>query len=472
VSKAWCHESGVELSAQETIMGMPSSLALKEEPPPHYASFVVNGGKRSGEFLKDITTELHPFTTPPGIEDSCVAKHENRAWVFVGRNCVGQPARLARKQGDGPEHSPNNPPRAKRARSAKRGAQAASSERANESGSGGGSGSSGAGGGSLRGRAEHTDAVSVDGTWHLQCRGSKVWRVRPCIGAKGSPWHKDDEGNDEYDGDAVGGDGGSRNPRPPLPPAQLITCRKGDVLVINTRTWFHATEIPPQHPAAASDGDDDDDGDNGLSLSVARDFRWTSRAKEAAAFKTAVRDGVGEEENRNNEDDGDDGGGDDEDEVHATNMDVTYAVKFVAAGEVAVRECDLPDCELPRSEDPNCEVVEIVVEGRQSDDGDVNDGDNDGDDEEEEEQEDEEEEEEDRQQENEGVDDEEDEDAGGEDGDDDDDDDDDGGEGVGGRTRPRTMLALVALRDIPVGECFTVAPSSDDDDDDDEIESN
>ena len=38
----------------------------------------------------------------------------------------------------------------------------------------------------VAGRAEHTDAVEHDGTWHLQCAGRKVWHLRPTDALIGS----------------------------------------------------------------------------------------------------------------------------------------------------------------------------------------------------------------------------------------------------------------------------------------------
>ena len=74
----------------------------------------------------------------------------------------------------------------------------------------------------LAGRPEHTDNVQHDGTWHFQAEGCKEWRLRP---------------TDELRAmcPAVGGPG-----------ACTVRCETGDVLVVSTRDWWHATWLPPQ----------------------------------------------------------------------------------------------------------------------------------------------------------------------------------------------------------------------------------
>jgi len=114
----------------------------------------------------------------------------------------------------------------------------------------------------LSGRGEHTDEVFHSGTWHIQTEGTKVWRVRPNRDAwpadapapahlgpeRGQPTKRQgkqkrkvsERGSDQLE-----------------PEALMLECRAGDVLLINTRLWFHSTSLPAQA---------------GLSMSVARDF--------------------------------------------------------------------------------------------------------------------------------------------------------------------------------------------------------
>lgn len=245
---------------------------LEELDLRFYASCILSKGEALDKLLRTM-----PFKTPECLSGDDV-RHVERAWIFVGRNLQS----------------------------------------------------------SLKGRGEHTDAVEVAGTWHLQLQGSKTWSVRPCLDASGAPWNG--------------------NPAA-LPEPRTIRCNQGDVLIINTRTWWHATELPTQEPGEGMD--------SGLSISVARDFEW------------------GDDIN------GPSDQGEDDSAPVATNIDAIYASKNLKAGEVAVRESDLPDCSLARSDNPNCEVV-YDFEGTDE-------------------------------------------------------------------------AAVLALRDIPTGECFSVAPSSSED---------
>ena len=85
----------------------------------------------------------------------------------------------------------------------------------------------------LRGRPEHTDSVAHSGTYHVQLAGSKTWHIRPKVDAP--EW------------------GGC----PPAVEGSLaVRVEQGDVFLLNTRIWWHRTEIEPQ----------------ALSVSVARDI--------------------------------------------------------------------------------------------------------------------------------------------------------------------------------------------------------
>jgi len=78
---------------------------------------------------------------------------------------------------------------------------------------------------SIVGRTEHKDIISASGSWHLQTRWKKIWYVRE-----------------------------DKNSSP-----VAIVVNPGDMIFINTRKWFHQTEIPKS-----------DHGE--YSISYARDF--------------------------------------------------------------------------------------------------------------------------------------------------------------------------------------------------------
>eukprot|EP00038_Savillea_parva_P013512 m.8459 g.8459 ORF g.8459 m.8459 type:complete len:372 (-) comp2540_c0_seq1:233-1348(-) len=154
--------------------------------------------------------------------------------------------------------------------------------------------------GELPGRDEHTDKVSHDGTWHLQLAGRKRWRVRPTLELLDTCGDLPVEGYD-------------------------VVCGPGDLLIINTRLWWHQTSIPDTTHAA-----------DGLSVSVARDFR----------FDHAMG---GMEE------------GDNAGDCDMTNVDGLFATNDVLCGTVIVSEEDAlaAGLEIEVSDDPNCEVVEL-----------------------------------------------------------------------------------------------------------------
>jgi len=153
---------------------------------------------------------------------------------------------------------------------------------------------------SLDGRPEHTDSVTFDGTFHFQLSGVKIWSLRPTpelvshVNCRFPEMHFSQDTRVQ------------------------ISCKEGDVIVVNTRLWFHCTVIPPQvHP----------------SVSYARDFRFQS---------------VEPDESQDKEEGG------------MKNLDGLYATNDILKGTVIFSESEMPDCELHRSSsNPNCEVVEL-----------------------------------------------------------------------------------------------------------------
>lgn len=156
----------------------------------------------------------------------------------------------------------------------------------------------------MQGRPEHTDAVMHSGTWHVQLSGTKTWYLRP---------------HTSEDGWAGGGIPRLRGKAGPDGKVRLrVDCRAGDLLLVNTRLWWHQTTIDPTRQA-----------DSKLSLSCARDF-YIGKKNTACDM---------------------------------TNVDGFYATKDVKKGSVIIWETEMPDCALPRSEAPNCVVTSVSSEG-------------------------------------------------------------------------------------------------------------
>lgn len=169
------------------------------------------------------------------------------------------------------------------------------------------------------GRTEHTDSVENDGTWHLQVSGTKVWDIRPC---QSSEWDQQGRVFPELC-PAL-----SQNYEDGIPRLR-VCCRSGDILVINTRLWWHQTQLPVFNSRKAFCV-------SSLSFSYARDFFFGKGDESSSAAGEEVAD-----------------------EVVMKNVDGIYASQDVSAGDVVLTEDELPDCALPRSVDPNCEVVEL-----------------------------------------------------------------------------------------------------------------
>jgi hypothetical protein len=87
----------------------------------------------------------------------------------------------------------------------------------------------------MQGRSEHTDSVHHDGTFHYQVVGSKTWNCRPTDELRAKCDELDIALKDTY----------------------THTVEEGDLFLMNTRLWWHQTEIPAE---------------SGLSISYARDI--------------------------------------------------------------------------------------------------------------------------------------------------------------------------------------------------------
>lgn len=153
----------------------------------------------------------------------------------------------------------------------------------------------------LSGRPEHTDSVEHDGTWHAQIQGSKRWWIRPM--------HEHDEWNGKAPKDAA-----------------CVDLQAGDLFMINTRLWWHRTELLNNE-------------DSGGSISIARDFYCPAVTTTPSSKRQKKTEGEKEE-----------------DEDIFMNREGVYASKAVPEGQVILTEDELPDCELVRSTEPNAFV--------------------------------------------------------------------------------------------------------------------
>ena len=173
----------------------------------------------------------------------------------------------------------------------------------------------------LDGRPEHTDSVSHDGTWHYQLSGCKEWHIRPTAELIK---RRNDEGRNgkvqkSEDLSATAGLAGSEEGR------VIVKCNEGDVLILNTKLWWHKTIIPPQPTCK-------DDGKAVPSVSYAQDVYF-----DEADGSTSKKD----------------------DDGKMSNLDGLYAADNIDKDTIIFTEEDMPDCELHRSEDPNCELVQL-----------------------------------------------------------------------------------------------------------------
>jgi hypothetical protein len=129
----------------------------------------------------------------------------------------------------------------------------------------------------MRGRPEHTDAIAHSGTWHMQLSGAKEWRLRPNPAAT---WP---DSSSLLAAQELVMQHGAAAPADRAIRRLHLTCGAGDLLLINTRLWFHATQIPSTACAAASQK-----LHLPISMSVARDFYLGEHAAGVAGSHAAA----------------------------------------------------------------------------------------------------------------------------------------------------------------------------------------
>ena len=170
----------------------------------------------------------------------------------------------------------------------------------------------------LEGRPEHTDSVSHDGTFHYQFSGVKTWHIRPTDELLKRMKDTGLSTDAFVDGKSIN-----------------IRCEEGDMILLNTRLWWHRTSIPEQPM-----------------IDVHAEKLKTSSASSVPSISYA-RDIYLEKES---------GGSEKEDEIAMTNVDGLYASNDIESGTIIFTEADMPECELHRVQsDPNCEIVDLDV---------------------------------------------------------------------------------------------------------------
>ncbi|CAB9525372.1 UTP6, small subunit (SSU) processome component, homolog (yeast) [Seminavis robusta] len=237
----------------------------------------------------------------------------------------------------------------------------------------------------LVGRAEHVDEVPHSGTWHYQLKGNKTWLVRPhgqLFEAQGKKVPALESTSTTTDTTA----GGALRLR--------ITVEEGDWFVLNTRIWYHCTELEGTRSDCCCC----------WSISVARHFylpipcpRDTQKGEVVLEEddipddfpRTAILEDVNcalaEVENEEEEDDDDpqqqttnivlvstrdisqgellclandntDNNNDNEYNADERVDPRAVALRDFQKGEVVLRDDEIPD-DLPRSHEPNCELA-------------------------------------------------------------------------------------------------------------------
>ena len=121
----------------------------------------------------------------------------------------------------------------------------------------------------------------------MQLAGSKVWSLRPNPSADWPAGSSVADAQElvrkhvEQQGAEHGGE-----------VARLrISCRAGDLLLLNTRLWFHSTQIPST--LGGEEGASAGANHIPLSMSVARDFYIGKDARDAAASHSSSMKGAG-----------------------------------------------------------------------------------------------------------------------------------------------------------------------------------
>ena len=216
----------------------------------------------------------------------------------------------------------------------------------------------------ISGRPEHTDKVQHSGTWHVQLSGTKTWYVRPLKSA--SEWMSNPPNLKAKPGAC------QKNSSTRL----RICVQPGDLLVINTRAWWHQTEIDPQKSSELvakrqkkrrkkGKKNEKETASSALSISYARDFYLDGKPKKEKKESNCSSENPEEDPSKDSDEISDNDSNEDPGKTNDQTLDPRLIAKtMVYNGELAVVEEDLPE-NLPRSRAPNCELCVCEVEGEE-----------------------------------------------------------------------------------------------------------
>jgi hypothetical protein len=164
----------------------------------------------------------------------------------------------------------------------------------------------------MPGRSEHTDNIAHDGTFHHQVVGSKTWKLRPTQELR----ERCDEDHDLA-----------------LKDHYEVTVEEGDIIVLNTRIWWHQTELPASTSTKTGV----------LSISYARDMYLDGKQPEAG------------------------------DTEFMSSLDGAWATDFIAKGTVLLTETDPPIRRSNQLSEANLEMFPLEDDNGSDDSGDDDD---------------------------------------------------------------------------------------------------
>jgi hypothetical protein len=186
----------------------------------------------------------------------------------------------------------------------------------------------------LSGRREHTDSIEHDGTFHHQLLGSKLWKLRPTLELR----ERCDRDHDLA-----------------LLDSYEIMVEEGDVFVINTKLWWHQTELPPSFADMSED--------RSWSVSYARDLYLDGKEARVAFHGATSQESKLRKNNCNDCNESDDADGvlgtnatDPTGRESMANVEVSWASGFIPKGTTLVVDDAIDDGDRDDDECSNIDV--------------------------------------------------------------------------------------------------------------------